>query len=600
MKNIKKTLTLILTFCLLLSCLSLFASADSSIGNISTEQMIIPPTAEQAAAAVAASEYSISPVHLLPFIFDGSNPSVVTEIDISGCSENLLYVYNKNTDTVIQITNCPVLEYTSTQDHLYYVTVDQKVFKTDYTGSFHMQLYQVSEGTLSEMEYYGGKLYFIENEVQLVLLDVVTSSASTVFANKDLDSVFFFDTDKFIWRNTNNQAFYYNITTNASVALNNEHEINCVISPYVTPVYSEEETAEINYAGNNTNDITFPISPYMAGMRSYSQGYPTPQTYFKDEAVTVKVCNHPIDDDNANTSTCKQYAKTNQCDGFAVFAYEKYVHCATNAEHDPIFFETDDLHYCHDRHDHDGILTDMDHVSRRTETQFRDTIQSLAIGSFIRFGKDKDVNEQCKQRHSVIISGFNSSGVWFYECNNDDSCGIFHTFYTYAELANKYHCITYYAAHSFANTATSAANLSNVNAAERHIVECTHCDGYLLPKHRQVYKEDYSSTQHMLTTNCCNYVGYESHDATSLYTQSISTTTHQEMYGCCGHVKRSVTHTSVSHYIYSETKHKITSSCCGFLLYEDHVYSGNYPECLKCGYSPELGYLKAEDSIDTE
>lgn len=426
-----------------------------------------------------------------------------------------MYVHDSNTNTVVEITDATVVTFTTTTDNLFYVTVDGKLYQSDFTGSFHTLLYQATQGTVTCLDYFNGNLTFIEGGIQVKVLDVEEGTAEEVFANKDICSIFFFDDDKFIWRDKEDQPYYYNITTKGTVSFNSEHEVNCVVAPYQTPILSEEEQASILAGATSRNNISFPLIEYGVSENSYNFSYATALTYFNNGIKSVPSCYHVSNSDPTAVFDCKNYAGSRQCDGFAKYAHDRYYHLST-VRSSPSFV-SDDMSY---------------EVTLGSGEAVRDFFADLIEGTFIRYGKIKDGKHV--EAHSVVVSEVGGSGVWVYECNQDWKCGVFYTYYSFDQIAKNYLCAHYYVKHSF----SGAPQCYN---EDRHKLICENCSAYIVPKH--------AGSQQAFSVN--------------------------------------------------ETQHQIKYSCCsGYLRLEDHVYSGNYPECLECGYSPALGYSLREETIE--
>ena len=239
-----------------------------------------------------------------------------------------------------------------------------------------------------------------------------------------------------------------------------------------------------------------------------------------------------------------------KCDGFARWAYEKYVHQINYESHSPLFegngerskyYEYEGKVEKSDEYNHD--VTPNQYAWN--ETKFREKIQPLSTGAFLRFGKVKN-SGKCDGQHSAVVVYTDDYGVALYECNNDNKCGVFYSYYTYAKLAFKYHCVRYSASHNFSSTPISVedADLEGVHAGTKHIRECNTCSGYLV----------------------------SSHDSSTL-----------------------------RYYQYSETQHRVIYRCCGHDWFSDHVFEGTYPECVLCGEdNPDVRSLNIEIDPDME
>ncbi len=133
-----RTRKMIIIFMTVAILCSLFI-AVFAVGAPAPEDEVLPP-------AMNAYEYAKAPDGVYVFRYYGADPYADLNIDTSACVVDRLYVYHSATDSVVEIIAQAVSDYTCTQTALYYVTEEQKVYKTDYTGTNHEYLYQCYAG----------------------------------------------------------------------------------------------------------------------------------------------------------------------------------------------------------------------------------------------------------------------------------------------------------------------------------------------------------------------------------------------------------------------------------------------------------------------
>ncbi len=140
---------------------------------------------------------TLAPEHLLPFIYDGRNPSAWWVADTEQCVIGGLYVAHKGeTGKTVQIASEEILLYDSCEDHILYVTKaePQKVVQTDYSGQSHTVIYEAVHGDIVCLEYYDkvgqkGQLVTLEGNGHVVLTDIASSEAEVLMVQEDIIAV---------------------------------------------------------------------------------------------------------------------------------------------------------------------------------------------------------------------------------------------------------------------------------------------------------------------------------------------------------------------------------------------------------------------------
>lgn len=358
-----------------------------------------------------------------------------------------MYVYNRNTNAITPIGTANASRFAATKEELFVVTVDQKIMRTDYLGSNFTELYQTAQGNINWIDNFGNILYFIENNERLVLLDTNTGNTQIVLTAADMVSALVFNADKLIWYNSLGEARYYNMTSQQTVVMISEHQINVLISRHTLPATGDASTVTIQaVTADNYNDVTFPLDEYDAVYDDTPFGSFTILETFDGS-----------------------YAGSNQCDGFAKYAHDRFWHVYDDDCTHPSWVvngsNTADVRSL------DGAVWSG---GATTISQF---FQTLDRGSFIRYTKSSD-DTPADGAHSVVFDKISSDnlGVVVYEANQDWANGVTYQRYSFNLLSSNYSGFLYYVEHALQSYPTS-------EDGNYHLVECTNCDGYLRQRH---------------------------------------------------------------------------------------------------------------------
>ena len=514
-------------------------------------------------SAVNPFEYAKAPDGLYVFIYYGSSPYMSVDIDTSECVVGRLYVYNSTTASVTEISEQSVTAYTYTINALYYVTTEQKIYKTDYFGTNHEHLYQCTQGTIRNLKTYLDTLYFIEDQTSIILLDVASKTTQEIWAYENLSWVIMLNTDQLIATTAEEDDYLYDMSTDTATPISDIEATNLVTAAVKgTASNNARTTTTVNLATMVTqeNDVSFPIEPYGAiPDDTYSKVngyYYSPPTSWFHTDPTHEGC---------GTGICKTYGGSSECEGFARYAHDRYAHMENYADMSRYAWDDDK---CIITYDYPRLTKEEygDEVSSRNLKLFldqydvKDFFAPLETGAYVRYGKYKD-NDREDGVHSIVLVAKDDLGIWVYECNqsydsnSNHGCGVFLQYYTYAVLT-KYEYILHYVNHDFEETPV-------YDGTTYHKVGCTDCAGYVRKEHDDVSKTFFNIINHRTTFNCCS--------------GSTVTTAHTA---------------TVMYSVYSATQHKISAACCSGYLLENHTFalnSNNRYVCTGCG--------QARDSI---
>lgn len=479
----KSTVIFALVLALLLACVPSAVYAMDNIGATDTVQ----PVASVIGQSVEAMNYSKAPDGLLPFIYSLAEEHTRLREELIGpcdCTPGWLYVKNMTTGNITLIYGAETLHYTATQDELYYVTANNTIMKTDFAGAFHTALYTAS-APISELDYFEGKLYFLEDETTFIMFNVANGTIESIKLPEEASSAYMFASSKILWRDVEWNAYCYDMITKEHTELSNETEVVSLVMPYFTA----ENTAEASTASTTSlcpgpdiaNDLSLPLTDYPATAHKICDGniiryYPTPTSYF---TINGTACtDHGVSDiHKTGECNCKLYGASNQCDGFARYVHEKYIHVSG-------------LSY--------GSLYTPANCSIVAEEFASETVKSyfdgLNTGAFIRFSN----TTSGLGYHSAIFVTSDDNGVWLYECNMQDDCGVYLEYYDYDYIVTSRKCVVRTVNHIFNGTATKTSTT-------KHKIYCNSCSGYVYDTHNYAFRS-ISITQHEKYCTDCNYL----------------------------------------------------------------------------------------------
>ena len=467
---------------------SVFANTSVSIGEMVIEK-------DNAFDRENAILYALAPEHLLPFIYSGNAPYYWLEIDTTGCEVGRLYIYNANTDEVSAIGDDTVTTYATTQEHVFYVTEDQKIIQTDYAGTDAVTLYTAQCGEITKLLTFGQYLSFVEGKQKVVVYDVPARTARTVLTADAVLSAYMLDVDQLIWIDGNGEQFCLNLQSGENTPLfdNQKENENDSVNADGNAVLGEDAGiySTTTSTGDSYNDVTFPFAPYMAELR----------TNWDTSGISKRF------------ST--RYADAGECDGFAKFAHDRFWHLEDWNRIRPSWQTVSNT--CTD--DYTGAtpaqMTNIQYDPNEDNTLYhftdatsvRNFFNNLTKGSFVRYfkTKQKDPNSVYNGVHSIVFDRITSTGIIVYEANQDWDNGVSYQLYEFDVLAGNYAGILYDVTHDLASEPTC-------ENATYHTVECNNCDGFLRQAHTgTVVRVRYNSASHKVIAACCSGYVLQAH-----------------------------------------------------------------------------------------
>ena len=569
MTKARKTIVFFMTLAILCSlCGMVFATTNAILDDTTTPPMVNP------------FEYATAPDGLYVFIYHGSPPYMSIDIDTSECIVGRLYVYNSATDSVNELSAQTVSAYTYTQTALYYVTTEQKIYKTDYAGANHEYLYQCPQGTISTLKSYWDTLYFIEDQTRIIHLDVASKTAQEIWSYEDLYWALMLNTTQLVATTVDEENYLYDIPSNTATLISSIEATNLITAAVKGTVTNNTRAVTgMNFSNIVTqeNDVSFPVPGY--NVVDYNS-YPTfdrPVSWF-----------HYNGQEGCSQGNCRRYSGSGECEGFAMYVHDVYAHMVDDTIATVGAWESNK---CITR-----FRAPNGTPSSLPEKVFNEDPKSIEVffatlntGAYIRYGKNSD-NTPDNGCHSIVFIARDSGGIWAYECNqsydtvSSHGCGVFIQYYTYSNLT-KYDYIINYVNHSFTETPI-------YDNTTYHKKGCEDCSGYVRQKHTNVATSYIDTNNHKATFNCCGgvVVNPTAHDNTTSTLQSRSQ--HRTTYHCCGNKTALVSHTGTIRYSdTSASQHTIRTTCCNGYVREAHAYQyneNNQLECVFCGRGGDL------------
>lgn len=521
-----------------------------AVGNYNTEDTNTPLVENP-------FEYAQAPDGLYAFLYYGQSPYMSVEIDTSECVVGRLYVYNIASESLDEISEQSITAYTCTINALYYVTTEQKIYKTDYSGTNHEYLYQCTQGDIDNLSSYFDTLYFIENQTSIMFLDVVSKTAQEIWVYENLSWTIMLNTDQLIATTANEDNYLYGISTD-TVTLISEIEATNLVTAAVKGTTSNNArliiTPTLDAMATQENDVSFPIEPYGA-MLDYTYSkvegyYYSPPTSWFHTDPTQEGCGGGI---------CKTYGGSSQCEGFARFAHDRYAHMENYNDMSRQAWGDDKCIVTFDyprltKAEYAKEDPSLDLQLLLSQSDVKDFFSSLKTGAYIRYGQYKD-DDRNDGMHSIVLVAKDDLGIWAYECNqkydgiSGHGCGVFLQYYAYANLT-KYEYILHYVNHNFTGDV-------EYYSPALHNVSCQQCAGFVRQKHDRFTGTIVSTSNHRATLHCC-----EDRVVTTGHTGTVT-------YGS-----------------YSTTQHTVRYSCCTGYVLENHTFkigSNGRPICTGCG-----------------
>ena len=349
---------------------------------------------------------------------------------------------------------------------------------------------------MRDISTYWDMLILIVGEDKLLFVDSITGTTEALLTLDDLDWVFMLSESEVVVATTTGEYYVYQSAAESLSRLDSEIEANNRINQAVFEASNVENNVGARIATFTSittkvqeNDISFPLAAYPAIVNSQYQNFnhPRPLSWF-----------HVNGQEGCSSSNCDSYAGTSECEGFARYAHDAYLH---------ILDET--ISYSGWKTSRHSVETDYRFDG--SQDTYKTFFKNLKPGAYVRYGKDADPSPE-NGAHSIVFVNIDETGIWVYECNQaydsdpNHGCGVHYQYYTFERLARQYQFAAHYVNHSFTGGNTSMSS-------PKHRVECSMCSGYLMQSHTGSRSYAYlNPSKHKVFYSCCGGYVTEPHN----------------------------------------------------------------------------------------
>ena len=392
------------------------------------------------ATDIADKNSSVEEMRYYPFVYSENDDFAWAREIIGDCSEcvpGYLYVQDLCSKEIWQVLHQPVSLYRSNNEQLYCI-VGTTIVCTDYWGRNASTLYTAINGTLDNMEYYGGKLYFSDGNA-VRCFDLREKTVNTLATCENITLLSPVSDHEFVWGNSTGDTYLYCINTGEEEPVDFKELLDAM---YLEETNTNEGRAVLSLATPNT----FPLNDYPSGSYfTYSGG----------------ACGVHSSETCSNTGgcNCKSYNASIQCVGFAKYAFDQYSHLYPRTGS---WYGSTDIH------------SDVNRIALNTDADVWLLFNNLGYGAYMYLSRPTDTTGI----HALITAGVTSTTVTIYEGNADGHCKVMLNTYTLANFRGLFDEVIKTVAHDFSGAATQAT-------ASYHRIYCQYdgCDGYIMKEH---------------------------------------------------------------------------------------------------------------------
>lgn len=409
--------------------------------------------------SIATMDRDTAPEPYYPFVYSEDHnyawlgEELQTKID--GLVPGYLYLANMETNQVFKLIEEAVSEHECSGEYVYAITASHSIIRVDYSGNGYTVLYESVSENLKALEYEDRMLYFADGDL-ITKLNTQTGITAVILQMENIVKIFPYKEGHLLLTDDAGQHIEYDITTGAQTMVASEEELDAILYSSIMnlPPPELEMTWMIPEPDASTQAlvetyISLPMSEYPVG------------SYFTESG---NAC--------VEHNSCKRYAKTNQCDGFARYVNEHYYHVAGSAQSEPYSVYEDRM----------APLEKYEEFE--DETKFRYLCSYLVTGAYVRISKrsrEADSYEagfKEQGSHSFVYISHDSNGVILYEANLDDKCGVSYKYQDFDDLLYRPLYFFGWVNHDQEGTV--------VNSSDHfHRIYCSHsgCAAYVLKAH---------------------------------------------------------------------------------------------------------------------
>lgn len=403
----------------------------------------------------------VAPEPYFPFVYiEGKNYKWLGDVlayKVTTLDPGFLYVANQDTNEITKVVEQQVLSYANNGEYIFAATCNQEIIRVDYRGLGAVSIYKSTSGTLAALEYEDRMLYFMDGDL-VVRMDTRSLSCEVLLEQANVASIYPYKAGYLLLDDMSGQQFNYSIKEGTLTLVSDENQLNELLNSTVTWLDPTEPelmmlTPEADASIQAVTDtyIGLPMNDFPTG------------SYF---TTTNSACD--------NHDSCRRYARTNQCDGFARYVNEHYYHVSGDEETAPYSVYGDRVSP-YDKYE--------EFVS---ETRLYNFFNKLETGAYVRVSKRSEAEDSVdpykgQGSHSFVYVSHDRNGAVLYEANLDDKCGVSYSYRDYDELLRRYPYFFGWVNHDQEGAVINSST-------SYHRIKCSHssCNAYVVEPHSYV------------------------------------------------------------------------------------------------------------------
>lgn len=407
------------------------------------------------------ADSDVAPDPYYPFIYDPEwNYAWLGESLADAIAElypGYLYVANINTKSVELLLDTPVVDYECNTESIFAVTESNQIIRTDYLGSSDTVIYESASGDIKALEYENHTLYFADGN-RVLSMCIQSQNTETILILDNVIYIFPYHTDKLLLKDDAANVYTYDVLTGILSVVEDECATDELLNSTIQTITHIDYDSEAHLASTDSFDIAMSVMQPSLPMESYEVG-----DFF---TTTGNAC--------INHNSCKRYASTNQCDGFARYVNEHYYHVEGSTWSTP-YSVPGDVNAPYSKY--------QAFTNTTTLYQF---FNNLTRGAYVRVSKRNEEQDAVPPHtsqgsHSYVYVSHDSNGAVLYEANLNNTCEVNYGYRTFDELLSRYPYFFGWVNH------TPAGRYALGNS-DYHKEYCSHdgCSAYIFKAHTYI------------------------------------------------------------------------------------------------------------------
>lgn len=226
----KKLLPFVLVLLLLCGCAT---QPVETVGTTTAQTSPPTTTAAETTEQTTAPEQTVSyemgygtcPVRFDPFLY--SQSPILSEmlagwnVDTAACTLGYLYALDWRDDVLISVSDCAIVQYWPTQQFLFYLTEDGKVYQSTYDAAEKTLIYSCDPNNAFSLDYFDAALHITDGD-QLIRYDLYTCQTETVTQFPGLRQAFGCPNGYYILRGSDGKDTAFDPATNKTAPIPSE------------------------------------------------------------------------------------------------------------------------------------------------------------------------------------------------------------------------------------------------------------------------------------------------------------------------------------------------------------------------------------------